>query len=139
MPKETAPTITPLVAQRVGLIKQIDDLKAGLLKVDAQLIALGSGRYADAEGNTITVVAASGGSPPIISYELKHEDEETARTIAGDAFPKLFNRIVSFEPIDGFEKVVPTHLTPAKSHKLIELCFRSRGGGSGKSAYVKAK
>lgn len=138
MADKPAPTLTPLAAQRAALLKDIDDLKAALLKVDEQLIALGAGRYEDESGaHKWCVVAASEGSQGEPSYVLPDDGEPVARQLAGEKFGTLFDRVVSFRPVEGFALIAPTHLTPAKARDLVALCLVPGRVTNGKAAYVK--
>ncbi|MEQ1862223.1 MAG: hypothetical protein ABMA13_20085 [Chthoniobacteraceae bacterium] len=137
-PAAPPPTTTHLCAQRATLLASIDELKASLGRIDEQLIALGAGRYADDSGQHVfTVVAASLGSPGKVTFALTAEHETLARELAGDAFPDLFARLVTYEPKDGFADRCDVVLTPAKARKLIDLCTVIGKPTSAKAAHVR--
>ncbi len=111
-----------------------------LAEIDEELIKLGAGRYRDDDGRTATVVA---GVAPTVSpdqYRLdSEEDESTARKIAGDLFPKLFERIVYHIPREGFASIANAVLTPARARDVIDLCRIPGTLGGGRRAHVRWK
>lgn len=135
---KTAPTVTPLAAQRAATLADIAALQGSLAKIDADLILLGPGRYADETGKHVfQVIAATLSSTGAVSYALPEDGEEEARQLAGDKFGDLFERTVVFTPCKGFALVIPKLLTPAKARDLVALCEVPGKVTNAKNAYVK--
>lgn len=129
--------LTPLVAAGLRLRAQRDELLNQLAVVEAELIALGAGRYRDEENHTCLVIAATAESLGPDSYFLKSQDEDDARTLALDSFPKVFDRHIRYTPCEGFANVVPKLFTPAKARDLLALCFVPGKTTPGKRAYLR--
>lgn len=131
-------TTTHLCAQRAQILDEIATLQTRLAKLDQDLIALGVGPYTDEQGgNPFIVVGPVDGKPGGVTFVLDPKDEATARTLAGDAFAKLFDRQVTHSPCEGFAVVAPKLLTPAKARDLLAICTRIGKGTAGKAAYVR--
>jgi hypothetical protein len=135
MPKTPAPTPAPEPAEkpRIGTRQLVHlayilredraKLDAQIAEVEAAIIERGPGKHSsDNPDQVITVVAGAAPSEGKISYALPAEKEDAARELSLDKFGVLFKRTVTFTPIEGFENVAPTHLTPAKSRDLLALC-----------------
>jgi hypothetical protein len=121
--------------------KALDDAKAELLEVEARLIAKAPGQYAGVNGELVTVVGPLAEKPGKISYELGADAMaiERAREIAGEKFPELFEREVSYVPKEGFEARADVALTPARKEKILMLCRKIGKPTSAKSGYVLYK
>jgi hypothetical protein len=139
------PTFHPLVAELYDLDAQIAALQEQRDAVAKKLIALGEGNYIDEQDRRATVIVPKGF---YTSYDLYKNDaykaflearklkkgsaalfkefrdmrETAARDLAGEEFKTLFDRMVAFAPTDGFEKIAPKLLTPAKARDIILLC-----------------
>jgi len=139
-PAKPAATVTHLAAARAKTLRDLDDLKASLLQIDADLIAQGPGRYQDETGaHVFQVIAATEGSTGPASYVLPDGDdaEEQARKLSGEQFKQLFDRSIIHTPCEGFELLVPKLLTPAAGRDLLALCLVPGKTTTGKAAYVK--
>lgn len=143
----TDPAATPesLAATLIELQKQIGPLVANYLGVESQLLKLHEGELIVGE-TKLNIVAARGGTAGKIeiSYALNPENAEQAKALAGEHFDKLFKRVVSFVPVEGFEPVTNALLVGAKNQplktakELITLCRveTKLKGSSGSSAYI---
>jgi len=119
--------------------EQLADLEAEQAADLSTIIALGPGKHSgEGEGHELQVIAASYGSASTVYHELEEtkEAEEKAREIAGEHFAKLFDRVVCFRPAQGFADIARVLLTPAKLRDILLLCIRTRGGSSGRKAYI---
>lgn len=139
---KTAPKITLLAAKRARIVKAMEDLKAKKLAIDAQLIALGGGRYQDKTGQfTCTVVdAVEAGEPSTVYVFPEDKDkQEQLRAIAGiSLFGSLFDRKVVYTPCEAFAAVTAKLCSEAKAERILALCAVEVPGSGGKSAYVRA-
>ena len=136
--------ITPLVAQGLALLTELDtakarreikaaelapfdaavkDVSAKLETVKEQLIELGPGLYADPEGHTCRVAAGIDAALAPDTFHLAETEEANARKLAGDHFLKLFTRKVVHECKAGFDAIADALLTPAKARALVALCI----------------
>lgn len=135
MPKAKTPTelIDAAFSKRLEIALHL----AALEKLNEQIIALGAGKHSGSDPDRpVTVVSAQDAKPGAVYYELPEGGEAKAREHAGVSFGTVFTRLVSYVPIEGFEHVVPTHLTPARSRDLLALCHAQRKETPGKRAYV---
>jgi hypothetical protein len=154
MSKTPDASFTPLVAEGLRLIAEAEAITlerdaiaeklkakdAELQAVNEQLIALGAGRYRDAESHVATVVAAIEAKQQPDKYVLRSkEDEEKARDLAGEQFGKLFDRSVTFAPCEGFGAVAIKLLTPAKARDIIKLTLIPGVLAGGRRAHVRWK
>lgn len=134
MPKISDPTkltTETLVAQALALKAQIAERDAELKLLAAALIARGEGKHSDADGNTITVVAAS---EPGEKY--LHLDEEKAvevREICGTNFKSLFTKEVTYKPESGFADRADALLSHREKARLFALVVEETPG---KKAYL---
>lgn len=137
MPAKERSATEILIDRALARQKEIAELEKLQAADVAEILKLGAGKHsASEEGVQLQVVGASLGSSGKTSYELADDDEKRARELAGEKFLTLFDRKVVYSPIQGFADVVPTHLTPAKSRDLLELCRRTSRGSIGRSAYI---
>ena len=159
MATPAAPVLTPVVAEGLALIErckakaQKRDAKAaelatvtGELKaleteldaIDAQLIALGGGRYAAEEtGRTVTVVPGFAQTLTPDTFTIPAGALETARTLAGPEFKRLFARSEIFAPKPGFEALAEILLTPKPRRELVALCLVPGKLAGGRAASVR--
>jgi predicted transcriptional regulator len=137
--EKTKPTLSALVARGHQLRQEIEDRQAELETVSAGLVKLGAGRYVDEAGKKATVVSASAQSQGAASYNLRPEDLEKARTLAGDQFGELFERTVIYTPKTGFADRADAVLTEAKKKALVAMCFVAGKLTAAKAAYVTWK
>lgn len=133
---EATPTeqlIDRAFSKRLGIAALTADLAIDVAKITD----LGKGKHSGfVPGNELTVVGASSGSAGSVSYVLPDDGEARARELSGDQFGKLFHRVVTYVPIEGFEHVAPAVLTPAKARDIVALCAVQSGGSSPKKAYI---
>jgi hypothetical protein len=151
MPDKPAPTPSPLVARIYQIEAAIAALASQRDAVAAELIALGAGEYSDEEARHAIVVVPTEesisyalGTKPAWQAFLKAKDVKKgnaklkveftaaqlseARDLAGDAFGKLFDMVITYGPAKGFEDLVPKILTTAggrmsaKGRDLLALC-----------------
>jgi hypothetical protein len=136
MPKAPSPTeslIDRAFARRAQIAALIEEQKADELKI----IELGPGKHRGSdESREIQVIAAGEGTAGIVGYSVPADGEAKARELAGEKFAVLFDRVVSYAPIEGFAHVVPTHLTPAKARGLLALCRWESKGTAPRKAYL---
>jgi hypothetical protein len=144
----TDPAATPesLAAQLVALNQQIAPLVTKYLNLESQLLKLHAGELMVGETKLHVIPARAGTVGKIdVSYALTPENEGIARQLADKHFEKLFKRVVSFVPVEGFELVTKALLVGAKNQplksarELIELCRveTKTGGSSGAAAHIK--
>lgn len=138
MPPTPEPTATErLISQAFSKRLEIATAIAEFDKLQAQIVALGKGKHSGVDpAHVVTVVAATEASTGAVSYALAADSEEKARELAGEEFKALFDRTVTYSPCDGFEKVAPKLLTPAKARDLVALCLVPGKTTNGKKAYI---
>ncbi len=153
--KPAEAVLTPLVAEGLRLIAEAEAIKIErdaivatlkakdeeLAAVNEQLIALGAGRYRDADDHLATVVS---GSDPKLSpdrYELPRDEAlfEKVEKLAGDHFPKLIETRKTFFCRDGFNGIAGALLTPARARDIIQLCLVPGVLSGGRRAHVRWK
>jgi len=59
---------------------------------------------------------------PDPSISLREDAVTAVKEIAGEDFPQLFDREVSFKPVKAFREILSALLTKAKAKKLLKLC-----------------
>jgi len=124
----TQDEIAELVTEGSTLRAEIEVSNARLKEINAALIAQGSGKYADPDGNEANVIIPGPGVKPT------QEDIDEVRQITGDdLFKKLFERVVSFKAVKSFAEVAKALLTPAKLRRVTELVTKES------TPYVKWK
>lgn len=123
-------------------------LTPGEMLSEAETVALRAavaGKYFDAAGREASVVVPTASAPSFVLYppaaykewltakgkkqgtaalakEWRSERDAAARKLAGEQFETLFDRLVLFQPAEGFDKFVPRLLTPAAGRDLLALC-----------------
>lgn len=123
MSKALAPQ--QLVAEGAQLRDRMAADKKRLDEINSALIDLGGSHEHD--GHKALVITPSDS----VTFPKDAEDQEKARSLAGDAFAKLFEKTISFSPTKAFREVAAAVLTKSQAAKLIDLCSVA------KSPYVK--
>lgn len=134
MPKINDPTkltTETLVAKAIQLKALLAEGEAELKEFAAAIIARGEGKHSDAEGNVITVIAAT--EPGVKLRSINDEEAAQAREICGADFTKLFTKEVSYVPQPGFSDRVEVLLKGKARTALAELVEETTRG---KSAYL---
>ena len=134
MPKISDPTKLPteiLVAHALALKAQIAERDAELKLLAAALIERGEGKHSDADGNTITVVAAT--EPGTKLCTLDETQAATARELCGADFSKLFAKELCYVPQTGFLDRMEVLIKGKARAALLGLATEETRG---KSAYL---
>jgi hypothetical protein len=138
--KKPAPTEDSRVGRGYIIRAEIALLLVKLKELEVELIELGPGRYKDPDEQLFcTAVGAVDPSVDDPTYVLRDGEEDKARQLAGEAFPELFERKVTYTPKPGFIDRADALLTPAKKRDIIALCYVAGKEKPGKAAYVTWK
>ena len=113
----TPAEIKSTVTQGAKLKREIADRSDELKRITALLITLTPGDYQGEQGEVAKVVQSSAAIKPSSAVI-----GQVRAIVDPDIFTKLFDRIVSWKPVQNFRSVVAAVLTPAKAQKVVALC-----------------
>ena len=136
MAKKADPILDERVARGNALRAEIAERLEELHRIEQELVTRGPGQYQDGEGHTCTAVAATPAGTGPESYMLRDGEEVNAKAIAGDCFPELFERKVTYIPKPGLPDRADALLTPAKKRDLLALCLVPGKAKAAKAGYV---
>lgn len=158
MSKATEALLEPLVAEGLAIrdrlkaaekiraekaeeLKKLDEglkaIEAELAAVNARLIERGGGRYCDEAQHVAIVVTGIAPQPGADKFALPDGALETAKTLAGEHFKKLFERTEVFAPKNGVDALADLLLTSKKARDLVSLLLVPGKPMGGRAAYVK--
>lgn len=106
----------PLVTEAFKLRARIKADGEKLKEITERLIAEGPGDYLGLNGEKASVIA------PGPNLKPSAEVVESLRDSLGDAFGKLFDKVVSYKPAKAFREIAGAVLSPAKAKKVIAQC-----------------
>jgi hypothetical protein len=109
--------IKSLVTQGAKLKREIQAKQEESRRINALLITLTPGDYQGEYGEVAKVILPSAAIKPSATAIA-----QVRNVVDPDLFTKLFDRIVSWKPVQNFRSVVHALLTPAKEQKIIALC-----------------
>jgi|GEM_PF-4238153 hypothetical protein len=104
-----------------------EELKQRKAAIIAEVDRLGTAEVSASGGKTFKWASKDGllslaVSWPAPSIKVDASKIDQIRTVAGDAFAKLFTKVVRFDPVKSFRDVAAAVLTPAKAKKLVGMC-----------------
>jgi hypothetical protein len=116
---------------------EIATAQSVLAELTAGILGLGKGKHAGSDpARTVTVVAASPGTPGEVSYALEPSNLDRAKLLSGDLFAEVFDRVVSYVPCPGIENVAPKLFTPARARDILSMLAVQGRGAPAKKAYI---
>ncbi len=116
MSKVLAPTIPDLITEGSAIRDRMEADKKRLAEINALLIEAGGTH--EHGGHKVQVIAPA----PSIGFPKTKEDQDKARDLCGEAFPKLFERETVYSPVKAIKEVAAALLPKGAFNKLLALC-----------------